>query len=249
MKPAPIFLLINGEADGPHEAPELQDKIAARELSPETLSCIEEMPGWRTLPETMLWAYSKLLAHLPGVEGWIHQISEQGLSARKFREDIRQFLQQTKNMESTLVNWQCKQSRDTWNAPVDCLEKVIEVNSLLLRNHTYYQQRSQTWNPGAMDFYPAYKLEAFWEKKFKRNWEADWEKAGGELYDGEMIARLDDQVWARISDFGYPFHPFSFDSSMHMSCVSFHKAKTIGIPDIERPISLPDIRELKFVGL
>lgn len=67
MRPAPIYLLINGEPDGPHEAEAIvcrmdpdteEDEPAQQPLDQETLSCIEGMPGWRTLPETLVWSYA-----------------------------------------------------------------------------------------------------------------------------------------------------------------------------------------------
>jgi len=35
----------------------------------------------------------------------------------------------------------------------------------------------------------------------------DWEKAGGKLIEGRMLARSDDSIWLRMSDFDLPYQP------------------------------------------
>ena len=82
MRPAPIYLLLNGEADGPHEVEDIIDRIAEEELPETTLASIEGMPAWRALPETLLWAYAQLLPAFPPAQEWIQQIANSTLNVR-----------------------------------------------------------------------------------------------------------------------------------------------------------------------
>jgi len=211
MKPAPIYLLIDGEASGPQEASDVMDKIDEEELAPETLSCIEGMPGWRSVSETLVWAYARLLTALPPSMDWIQQMSEHRLEMRELRPMIRKTLQQNTGLEC-------------WEAP-DLLDKVFQANAYLLEHHRQYEAREQNWDLGATEFYPALELVAFGELQFPRVWTDVWQQAGGIIYGGKMAARIDDPVWLAISDFGYPFPPFSFDPTMWIQGVSREEAK------------------------
>jgi hypothetical protein len=85
MKPAPIYLLIDGKADGPHEAAEIVRRLnpgpdaihKPLPLAPEcTLSCIDGMKRWHTLPETLIYSYAKLLPALPHADLWIRKLAQ-----------------------------------------------------------------------------------------------------------------------------------------------------------------------------
>src|SRR5579871_884272 len=82
MKPGSVYLLVDGVEDGPHEPLAVLDRVEEGGLPLETLSCIEGMPGWRTLPETLIWSYSKLLPALPDARTWIDQMDKSTLQAR-----------------------------------------------------------------------------------------------------------------------------------------------------------------------
>jgi hypothetical protein len=245
MKPAPIFLLINGETDGPHEATEISDRLSGNALDEDdnpiemlsegTLSCIEGMPGWRSLPETLIWSYAKLLAALPQTADWIKQMDEHTLNLRDGNSVIRETLKRTANFGD-------------FYAP-DFIWKAFDANVSLLRRHRDYEKREQYWDLGAMKFYPVFELRFFNRKTPTRDWQSDWEKGGGKIYDGKMIARKDDPVWLALSDFGYPFEPFDFDHSAWVGSMSRQDAAKYGLIVDPATIKFPPLRPFCIIGL
>ena len=69
-----------------------------------------------------------------------------------------------------------------------------------------------------------------------RDWRARWTAAGGRLFDGRMVARVEDPVWSAISRFGLPYPPFDYNSGMIVEMVPRAEAVRLGAiePD-ERP--------------
>lgn len=126
---------------------------------------------------------------------------------------------------------------------------VLCVNAYLFRHYRDYQNRENEWQTETFDYYPARELFLFGEQRFKRDWRADWVKAGGKLYGEKMIARIDDSVWSAISDFGCPLMPFSFDVGMWMQGVSTEEAREIGLITKPMTILLPMLKPWKIVGL
>lgn len=242
VKPALIFLLINGEVDGPHETTEILNRLSGETLDekenpveplPEnTPSCIEGMHGWRSLPETLIWSHAKLLSEFPNVPIWIQKIADCTFEMPGLRKLIRQTL---------------KCSPEDWNSTPDYLWRAIEANGLLLRQHRDYLNRDQHWDIGAMEFYPAMELQFFNREVPTRDWRAEWIGAGGKIYNGKMIARKDDHAWLAISDFGYPFPPFDFDQSAFVTDVSVKKAREAGLN--LSPIQLATIKPFQIIGL
>lgn len=245
MTPAPIFLLINGETDGPHKATEILDRLSGETLDEEdnpiealpedTLSCIEGMPGWRSLQETLIWSYAKLLAAIPQAKDWIKQIDNGTLNLRDGNKEIRETLKRTINLED-------------WQAP-GFIWKAIDTNVSLLRRHRDYERREQHWDVGAMEFYPAFELRFFRREIPTRDWNAEWQKLGGKIYDGKLIARKDDPIWLAISDFGYPFEPFDFDQSVWLSDVSDQELAKHGLIIDPKTVKLQPLKPFNIVGL
>lgn len=60
-------------------------------------------------------------------------------------------------------------------------------------------------------------------------WIKRWKDAGGRVYGGRMIARMDDPVWTRISRFGNPYPPFDFNSGYGVEPVSRRDAVALGV--------------------
>lgn len=75
---------------------------------------------------------------------------------------------------------------------------------------------------------------------YEQSWERRWIAAGGEIYDGRMIAAKDDPVWQNLGDgmggyedtLGNPYPPFAFNSGMDVRAVSRDEAERLGV--IER---------------
>ena len=62
----------------------------------------------------------------------------------------------------------------------------------------------------------------------EESWPVRWQAAGGQFYEGRMIARKDDPVWVAISRFGRPWPPFDFMSGMGLADVSRREALDLG---------------------
>ena len=114
---------------------------------------------------------------------------------------------------------------------------------------------NQNLSPEALDEYPALELKRMFGRTlprgFKRGpkgsiipvpddaWPARWEAAGGELYDGRMIALKSDDVWQNLGDgdgdyddtLGNPFPPFAFNSGFMTFEISRHDAVELGVMD------------------
>ena len=73
-----------------------------------------------------------------------------------------------------------------------------------------------------MQQFPAWELVRIGERKIERDWFERWADAGGELYEGRMIARKDSEIWQALGDgepnyrdgIGNPYPPFAWNSGM-----------------------------------
>ena len=83
--------------------------------------------------------------------------------------------------------------------------------------------------PGAFAAFPAQELVRVRQRKQPRDWVKRWHDAGGKLYEGRMIALIDDPVWTAISAFGNPFPPFDFGSGMGVRAVKKSEAVRLGV--------------------
>lgn len=83
--------------------------------------------------------------------------------------------------------------------------------------------------PGAFAAFPAQELVRVRQRKQPRDWAKRWQDAGGKLYEGRMIALVDDPIWTAISAFGNPFPPFDFGSGMGVRAVKKSEAVRLGV--------------------
>ena len=83
--------------------------------------------------------------------------------------------------------------------------------------------------PGAFAAFPGQELIRVRERKEKRDWATRWKNAGGQFYNGRMIALRDDPIWERISVFGNPFPPFDWGSGMGVRAVSRRDSIALGV--------------------
>jgi|GEM_PF-5049655 len=242
MKPAPIYLLIEGETDGPHAPAEIidrfspidEDENSKKTLSENTLACIEGMKGWRILSETLIYSYAKILPALPLAEEWICQAASGTLNLRDGKAEIRKTINRTIGL-------------DDWNAP-DYLWQAIETNYNLLRCHREYLNGEQMWNKEVLDFYPLMEFVPF-DKSSLPRWLETWQMAGKSCFQNRMIARKDDPCWKNFSDFDVPLAPFSFGRDGLLQSVSILEAQQIGFVFDTSPIRLPELPPFKIIGL
>ncbi len=234
MTALPIYLLRGEETTGPYDYDDIEIMLAEKEVAPEHLSSVEGMPGWRSLPETMVWSQAVYLEPILDVAKDVaSRLGENNLDLRYARGELRTALMH-KNILTEYI---------------DPLGVVVEANGLLKRKHSEYTGREQDWDFDTFEFYPAMELQSLGQQNFPRDWLLVWQQAGGKFYGGRMVALKDDPIWSAISDFDFPFPPFSFDLDMWIQSVSIEDAEKIGVPDLKRKISLPDVSPLRFVGI
>ncbi|MDP2227282.1 MAG: hypothetical protein Q8J78_07365, partial [Moraxellaceae bacterium] len=76
----------------------------------------------------------------------------------------------------------------------------------------------------------------FAPKGNERDWAARWQKAGGEFFDGRMVALKNDPIWSRLGDSSLfpdgldnPYPPFAFNSGMGVRDVDRDEAEQLGL--------------------
>ena len=133
----------------------------------------------------------------------------------------------------------------------DWIDDVLSLNAALLsgwRDYTSGLPRA------ILDHWPAQELYRVYPRPSHRQWngldreniidgeppQGRWVEAGGQLYDGRMIALKDSSVWTKISRFGKPYSPFDFDSGMATKGVTRAEAKKFELID-DRQIYLPEL--------
>ena len=236
MSARPVFLLIDGAASGPHEAEAVLQMLDDEEITQETFACIEGMKEWRCVNESLAWSWAALLAPVrEQALAWVESMAAGKSSGRDARASLRQLLGPTlfvPEIYSTLA-------------------AVLEVNAQLRQGFVQFQQGTQD---GVTDVFPAAELFCCHDKfDFPRDWHAAWQSAGGQLCKGRMVARKDAPVWLALSDFGYPFPPFSFDQSMWTRDLDRAEAERLGLLNaqdiivaakVERPCGLVGVDAL-----
>jgi hypothetical protein len=206
-----IYILNNGESEEPHKPGEIQEDIDAGELAPDCLACIEGMREWRAVGEALVWARGTLLSEIRDVV-WeqVEKLKDGKINDATARAAIRKalpikrVLDDPKAFESFLL--------------------IMQTNANLLRNIEHID-----YSADELELYPGFNLYEISTPQFPRDWQAAWTKAGGGLYDGRMVARKDDPVWLALSDFGYPFPPFSFDQAYWTDNVSRAECTKLGV--------------------
>lgn len=85
-------------------------------------------------------------------------------------------------------------------------------------------------DPDVLDAYPAQEFIRVESRVAPRtDWAARWSEAGGDNFDGRMIALKNDPVWMKLSRFGTPYPPFDFGSGMGLRDVSREEAEALGL--------------------
>ena len=143
------------------------------------------------------------------------------LSASEIRRDLRKVISSTgyrppEGKEGTLQDLYSKRRLDT----------IIKTNVEQTRG---YVRHLDGMKPGAFAAFPGQELIRVRERKEKRDWATRWKNAGGQFYNGRMIALRDDPIWERISVFGNPFPPFDWGSGMGVRAVSRRDSIALGV--------------------
>ena len=143
------------------------------------------------------------------------------LSASEIRRDLRKVISSTgyrppEGKEGTLQDLYSKRRLDT----------IIKTNVEQARG---YVRHLDGMKPGAFAAFPGQELIRVRERKEKRDWATRWKNAGGQFYNGRMIALRDDPIWERISVFGNPFPPFDWGSGMGVRAVSRRDSIALGV--------------------
>ena len=153
------------------------------------------------------------------------------LSASEIRRDLRKVISSTgyrppEGKEGTLQDLYSKRRLDT----------IIRTNVEQARG---YMRHLDGMKPGAFAAFPGQELIRVRERKEKRDWATRWKNAGGQFYNGRMIALRDDPIWERISVFGNPFPPFDWGSGMGVRAVSRRDSIALGA------VTHNEVQELK----
>ena len=79
-------------------------------------------------------------------------------------------------------------------------------------------------------------------------WPRRWHAAGGQFYDGRMIAKKNAPIWRAISDFGHPYPPFAFRSGIGVEDVSRDEAEDLGVIAVDEVIEPdPDAANMPYI--
>lgn len=119
------------------------------------------------------------------------------------------------------------------------LDLVIDQNVAMARGRG---QWVATQDEDILDMWPCKELFRAEARRVERNWTARWRAAGGQFYDGRMIARKDAPVWYSISRFGTPWPPYDFNSGMDDRDIGREEAVSLGVisnRDIVKPQQAP----------
>jgi hypothetical protein len=91
-------------------------------------------------------------------------------------------------------------------------------------------------DPVILDEWPAQELIRVEDRRIERDWEDRWQRAGGQIHQGRMIALKTDPVWTRISRFNRPWPPFDFGSGMGVQDIDRLEAEALGLLAPAEPV-------------
>jgi len=97
-------------------------------------------------------------------------------------------------------------------------------------------------DPDILDAFPAQEFVRVASRMVPReDWEDRWIEAGGELFDGRMIALKNDPVWTNLSRFDRPFPTFDFNSGMGLQDIERSEAEELGLIEPGETVESKDI--------
>lgn len=123
---------------------------------------------------------------------------------------------------------------------------VLKTNAAMAYGYGDWMQGQA---PPILDRWPAQELYRAFNRMVPRNWIQRWQDAGGQIFEGRMIALKNTPIWIAISRFGNPYPPFDFNSGMSIRDVTREVARKYGLIDLHTRIA-PETRDfnqdLKF---
>lgn len=216
------FLLQGDDEDGPYPPDDVAHRLATGELTDDCFACCEGMREWRSVKEALIWA---VCPRLSGLRDSFGVAVEWLLAGDLDRTNARQGILETARAQDLPLKEYEREIVDT----------LLEANLRLRQSIQAYRDRTTE----GMDLYPCWELAPVTEPRYPRDWQTAWLAAGGQLSSDRMVARKDGLVWTRLSDFGFPFPPFSFDPGIDVLEVSWEDAVAWGIIDERAEVRSP----------
>jgi hypothetical protein len=129
----------------------------------------------------------------------------------------------------------------------------IQMNAGMARGYGNWIQGQQA---PILDRWPAQELYRAFARRTHRQWSGDdngeiikgeptqgrWVEAGGQIFDGRMIALKNAPIWTAISRFDLPYPPFDFNSGMSIRDIDRETAMELGLIDRDTQIA-PETRD------
>jgi len=106
------------------------------------------------------------------------------------------------------------------------LNLIADTNTKMAHG---YGNWTQGQTSAILDEFPAQELIRSGSRMVPRDWPRRWAEAGGEFFNGRMIARKDSPIWSAISRFGTPYPPFDYNSGMDLADIDRDEAVEFGI--------------------
>jgi hypothetical protein len=106
------------------------------------------------------------------------------------------------------------------------LNVLLDTNIRMAQGYGDWQQSQ---DPVLLDAYPAQELIRIEDRVNPRDWISRWSEAGGELFNGRMIAMKNDPIWEEISRFSLPYAPFDYNSGMDLQDIRRDEALELGV--------------------
>lgn len=128
------------------------------------------------------------------------------------------------------------------------LELILDTN---LQQAQGYADFVSGQDAAILDRWPCQELIRVIQAEKPRDWAKRWADAGGQFFNGRMIARKDDPIWTDISRFGTPYPPFDFGSGMDLRDIDREEAIALGViaPDDKIKPQLPDFNAKLEAGI
>lgn len=144
------------------------------------------------------------------------------------------------------------------------LSLIVETQEQLAHGYGTYMA---TQDEDLLDMWPCWELTRVSPSRVPRglregpqgavqrvpgdSWPERWKKAGGEIYDGRMIALKNSVIWERLGDptifddaLGNPYPPFAFNSGMDVRDVTRDEAERLGVIKRNAPAPKPNKRAI-----
>lgn len=110
---------------------------------------------------------------------------------------------------------------------------ALRTNRALMNG---WAQREAGLRPGPVRARPAYELVRIRSVQVPRDWEARWLAAGGELYEGRMMAPKTSEIWERLGSrelfddaLGVNYPPFAWGSGKGWKIVGARECVRVGL--------------------